>query len=424
MTHYDVLGLPRGASQAAVTAAFRRLGMRWHPDRNPGDALAKDRFTEVTQAYRVLRDPELRREYDRELDAVMPVAVQTFAERALHDDPPRARRLSLVPRVRSDAPSRRPVVMRGHRESRILPLMAAALFGVTLAGWATHFWGPPSLILGKLMMSWPVSIWSASRPEAFRADAGLDRSGPLDREDLVEAALAPHLRVAERDPVVSRFMRKSAATQTAAAAGSPAEAINRAFRIRDFDWREGDERRKAVLVLSLPKVPDEYCQPCDAMVGVVLLGQDVDAVSTVDRNLRLGHFGSHGWFSVADAALLDIGGGRRALQLIDRPGPGSSQSPRIELVAVHDGVVRPIGRFDFRPAAAAADPEAAGAGSLPPIVDAELRVLGERDGRGYARIAMLRWTEDPGLGRRRLEPEIHEFDGTRYVPVRKGAAAH
>lgn len=63
--YYNVLGLPRDADAEQIKRAYRRLAMRWHPDRNAGDAIAEIRFKQVHEAYRVLSDPLERARYDR-----------------------------------------------------------------------------------------------------------------------------------------------------------------------------------------------------------------------------------------------------------------------------------------------------------------------------------------------------------------------
>jgi molecular chaperone DnaJ len=62
--YYEVLGVGRDASQDDLKRAFRRLAMQFHPDRNPGDPMASERFKECSEAYEVLSDPEKRRSYD------------------------------------------------------------------------------------------------------------------------------------------------------------------------------------------------------------------------------------------------------------------------------------------------------------------------------------------------------------------------
>jgi molecular chaperone DnaJ len=62
--YYEILGVGRSASPEELKRAFRRLAMQYHPDRNPGDATAADRFKECNEAYQVLSDPEKRRSYD------------------------------------------------------------------------------------------------------------------------------------------------------------------------------------------------------------------------------------------------------------------------------------------------------------------------------------------------------------------------
>jgi molecular chaperone DnaJ len=63
--YYEILGVERGASVEVVKKAYRQLAMKYHPDRNPGDKEAEDRFKEVAEAYEVLHDPEKRASYDR-----------------------------------------------------------------------------------------------------------------------------------------------------------------------------------------------------------------------------------------------------------------------------------------------------------------------------------------------------------------------
>ena len=62
---YEVLGLEKGASDAEIKKAFRKLALKYHPDKNQGNKEAEERFKEINEAYQVLSDPQKRAQYDR-----------------------------------------------------------------------------------------------------------------------------------------------------------------------------------------------------------------------------------------------------------------------------------------------------------------------------------------------------------------------
>ncbi|EKD41482.1 MAG: DnaJ protein, partial [uncultured bacterium] len=63
--YYEILGLSRTASEADIKKAYRQQALQYHPDRNPGDHTAEDKFKEASEAYEVLSDSQKRQVYDQ-----------------------------------------------------------------------------------------------------------------------------------------------------------------------------------------------------------------------------------------------------------------------------------------------------------------------------------------------------------------------
>src|SRR5262249_2803398 len=63
--YYEVLEVERTAGDGELKAAFRKLAMKWHPDRNPNDKTCETKFKEINEAYEVLKDGDKRAAYDR-----------------------------------------------------------------------------------------------------------------------------------------------------------------------------------------------------------------------------------------------------------------------------------------------------------------------------------------------------------------------
>jgi len=62
--YYDILGVSRSATEQDIKSAYRRLAVKYHPDKNPGDTSAEEKFKEAAEAYSILSNPEQRKRYD------------------------------------------------------------------------------------------------------------------------------------------------------------------------------------------------------------------------------------------------------------------------------------------------------------------------------------------------------------------------
>ena len=93
--YYELLGVSRDASEADLKKAYRKLAVKYHPDKNPGDEAAEAKFKEISEAYDVLKDADKRAAYDRYGHAAFKQGgmgnLRTSSDRGGGDDAGRAR---------------------------------------------------------------------------------------------------------------------------------------------------------------------------------------------------------------------------------------------------------------------------------------------------------------------------------------------
>ena len=63
--YYEILGVAKSATAEEIKKAYRKLAIKYHPDRNPGDTAAEEKFKEISNAYEVLSDANKRQRYDQ-----------------------------------------------------------------------------------------------------------------------------------------------------------------------------------------------------------------------------------------------------------------------------------------------------------------------------------------------------------------------
>ena len=77
--YYEVLGVDKNADDSAIKRAYRKLAKQYHPDSNPGDESAAEKFREASEAYAVLSDPEKRKAYDMAMRPLMRIPLREQA---------------------------------------------------------------------------------------------------------------------------------------------------------------------------------------------------------------------------------------------------------------------------------------------------------------------------------------------------------
>ena len=195
-TLYDTLGVKKGASADEIKKAYRKLAAQYHPDKNPGDAAAEEKFKEVQNAYDMLSDPEKRKQYDAFGTAngrgrrVRPRG--QLRRRQLHDQRPRRSRRP----VRRDL--RRP--RRARREHAGSPSAAPTSRSPVSLSFEDSLRGLETKI--------PVEVTTACR------DCGGTGAEPGTRRSSVPSVQRPRRRLRESGPVRALRSRARAAAAT------------------------------------------------------------------------------------------------------------------------------------------------------------------------------------------------------------------
>jgi hypothetical protein len=324
LTLYDILGVTPDATQEDITASFRRRSMRCHPDRVPG---RDEEFKRLNAAYAVLRNPLSRAAYDRELTG-RTLAGSRFLGRW-------RRRL---PRLGANGSGTAGQASPGLRIARAIAV-ALTVALVATAVYLLHRDATRSAARSGLPD--PSVTVAATAPfdvSVRAADAG--RTEPdAATGAAVERALATVFDdTLPDDDAVFRWRPQRRE-------GGGQAPLHHATRIGEFAWSGPEGRQRAIVFGSLPDyAAREWCGSCEVVVGVVLLRHDGPRVVVSDHRLDLGSFGEGGAFDGGNVRLVDVGGGRRALELTDPSSAGAPKGARVDIVGLFDGRIRRIGQ--------------------------------------------------------------------------------
>ena len=94
--YYEVLGVDKNASEAEIKRAYRKVAKKYHPDMNPGDKEAEEKFKEAAEAYEVLSDPEKKSKYDQ-LEIFLVISSAVAEEAAMPEEMVQDRVQTFVP---------------------------------------------------------------------------------------------------------------------------------------------------------------------------------------------------------------------------------------------------------------------------------------------------------------------------------------